>query len=113
MLVPPILVFLTLVGHRADPTYQWFLERFVSGLGGTPFYLTMLISAGFYAYAAGAGAPPLAFDALMATVAALAFVSPGTLDLTDVVPPAVLANRDSGCGRKSRLDSRAAVSDAA
>ena len=52
LLVPPILVFLTLVGHRADPTYQWFLERFVSRLGGTPFYLTMLISAGFYAYAA-------------------------------------------------------------
>ncbi len=89
LLVPPILVFLTLVGHRADPTYQWFLERFVSRLGGTPFYLTMLISAGFYAYAA-LRRVPLAFDALMATVAALAFVSPGTLDLTELVPPQML-----------------------
>ena len=51
LLVPPILVLLAFVGHRADPTYQWFLDRFVARLGGTPFYLTLVISAGFFAYA--------------------------------------------------------------
>ncbi len=89
LLVPPILVFLTLVGHRADPTYQWFLDRFVSRLGGTPFYLTLLISAGFFAYAA-LRRLPMALDALMAAMVALAFVSPGTLDLAELVPPRML-----------------------
>ena len=82
LLVPLILVFLTVVGHRADPTYQWFLERFISRLGGTPFYLTLLISAGFFAYAV-LRRVPTALDALMAAMVALAFVSPETLDLAD------------------------------
>ena len=47
-----ILLLLAVVGHRDDPTYQWFLGRFISRLGGTPFYLTLLATAGFYAYAA-------------------------------------------------------------
>ena len=89
LLVPPILVCLTLVGHRADPTYQWFLERFISRLGGTPFYLTLVISAGFFAYAA-LRRVPTALDALMAAMVALAFVSPGTLDLGELVPPRIL-----------------------
>ena len=68
-----ILVSLTLVGHRAEPTYQWFLERFISRLGGTPFYLTTLISTGFFAYAA-LRRVPMALDALMAAIVAIAFV---------------------------------------
>ena len=96
LLVPPILVLLTLVGHCADPTYQWFLDRFVARLGGTPFYLTLLISAGFFAYAVLRGVPT-ALDALMAAMVALAFVSPGTLDLGDLVCAANAA--DPGGGR--------------
>jgi hypothetical protein len=89
LLVPPILVFLTLVGHRAEPTYQWFLERFLTRLGATPFYLTLLISAGFFAYAA-LRRVPMALDALMAALVALAFVAPGTLDLAELVSPRML-----------------------
>jgi hypothetical protein len=89
LLVPLIMVSLTLVGHRAEPTYQWFLERFVSRLGGTPFYLTLLLSAGFFAYAALRRAP-MALDALMVAMVAIAFVSPGTLDLAELIPPRML-----------------------
>ena len=89
LFVPPILVLLTLVGHRADPTYQWFLNRFVARLGGTPFYLTLLISAGFFAYAV-LRRVPTALDALMAAMVALAFVAPGTLDLGELVAPRML-----------------------
>ena len=89
LFVPLILISLTLVGHRSEPTYQWFLERFVSRLGGTPFYLTVLISAGFFAYAV-LRRVPMALDALMAAMVAIAFVSPGTLDLTELVPPRML-----------------------
>ena len=87
--MPVILVALTLVGHRPEPTYQWFLERFVSRLGGTPFYLTLLAAAGFFAYAA-LRRVPMAVDALMAAIVAIAFVSPGTLDLAGLVPPRIL-----------------------
>ncbi len=86
LFVPAILVFLTLVGHRADPTYQWFLGRFIDRLGGTPMYLTLLASVGFYAYAT-VRRVPLAFDALTAAVVALGFVAPQTLDLGELVPP--------------------------
>ena len=89
LFVPAILLLLTAVGHRADPTYQWFLGRFIERLGGTPFYLTLLASAGFYTYAA-ARRVPMALDALTAAIVALAFVSPETLDLGDLVPPRAL-----------------------
>ena len=89
LFVPLILDSLTLVGHRAEPTYQWFLERFVSRLGGTPFYLTLLGSAGFFAYAA-LRRVPIVLDALLAAMVAIAFVSPATLDLDGLVFPRTL-----------------------
>jgi hypothetical protein len=87
--VPALLLTLTVVGHRADPVYQWFLARFIARLGGTPLYVTLLVSAGFYAFAAVRRAP-LAFDALTATVLALAFVAPHTLDLNELTAPQAL-----------------------
>jgi hypothetical protein len=87
--VPAILVFLTLLGHRADPTYQWFLGRFIDRLGGSPFYLTLLASMGFYAYAI-VRRVPMAFDALTAALLALGFVAPQTLDLGELVSPTTL-----------------------
>ncbi len=89
LFVPAILVFLTLLGHRADPTYQWFLSRFIARLGGTPLYLSLLASVGFYAYAM-VRRVPLAFDALTAAMVALGFVAPQTLDLGELVPPQAL-----------------------
>jgi hypothetical protein len=86
LFVPAILVFLTLFGHRADPTYQWFLGLFIARLGGTPFYLTLLASAGFYAYAT-VRRVPMAFDAMTAAMVTLGFVAPQTLDLGELVSP--------------------------
>jgi len=87
--LPAVLVLLTVVGHRADPMYQWFLGRFIDRLGGTPFYLTLLASAGFYGYAA-LRRVPAALDALTAVLVAMAFVSPHTLDLDTLVAPRAL-----------------------
>ncbi len=89
LFIPVILLLLTLVGHRADPTYQWFLERFIARLGGTPLYLTLVATAGFYAYAA-LRRVPLAFDALTAAMVSLAVVSPQSLDLGELVSPQAL-----------------------
>ncbi len=84
LFLPAGLVFLTVVGHRADPMYQWFLGRFSDRLGATPVYLSLLASAGFYGYAALRRAPA-ALDALTAALGALAFVSPHSLDLHSFV----------------------------
>ncbi len=89
LVLPAILLVLTAVGHRSEPTYQWFLAQFVERLGGTPLYLTLLASLGFYAYAALRRAP-MAFDAISAALLALAFVAPQSLDLTGLVPPRAL-----------------------
>ncbi len=86
MATPALLLVLAAVGHRPEPVYQWFLDRFIERLGGTPLYLTLLASAGFYLYAALRGAP-MAFDALTAALGALAVVSSGTLDAGGLVSP--------------------------
>jgi hypothetical protein len=86
LFLPAILTLLTVVGHRSDPMYQWFLGRFMLRLGGTPFYLTLLASAAFYGYAA-LRRVPMALDALSAMFVGLAFVSPHTLDLHTLVAP--------------------------
>ena len=41
MSVPPILLALAVVGHRAEDFYQGFLGQFTARLGGTPLYLTL------------------------------------------------------------------------
>ena len=87
--LPAILVVLTVVGHRSDPMYQWFLGRFMLRLGGTPFYLALLASAAFYGYAA-LKRVPMALDFLTAVLVSLAFVSPHTLDLDTLVAPRAL-----------------------
>src|SRR5262249_18406222 len=58
-------------------------------LGGTPFYLTLAASAGFYAYAA-LRRVPRALDALSVALATVAFVAPRTLDFGELVPPRAL-----------------------
>jgi hypothetical protein len=86
MLLPALLLLLTVVGHRADPIYQWFLSRFIERLGGTPLYLTLLACGGLYTYAA-LRRVPAALDGLTVVLGALAFVSPHTLDLDSTVSP--------------------------
>jgi hypothetical protein len=84
--VPAGLVALSLVGHRPDPIYQGFLEAFAARLGGDPLSVTLLASAGFYAYAA-LRRVPLATGALAVALAALAVVGPDTLNRGGVGPP--------------------------
>ncbi len=87
--LPVILVLLTMAGQRTEPLYQWFLERFRARLGGTPLFLTLAASAGFYTYAAFRRAPR-GLDALSGAMVVLAFVTPDTLDLDGLVPPQAL-----------------------
>jgi hypothetical protein len=80
---PAGLLALALVGHRDDPIYREFLAIFAARLGGNPLWVTLLASAGFYAYAA-LRRVPAATEALTAALAALAFVgsdplTPGAL----------------------------------
>ncbi len=89
MALPAVLLVLAMAGHRPEPVYQWFLGRFMDRLGGSPMYLTLLASAGFYLYASLRGAP-IAFDAMTAALGALAFVAPQTLDSSGLVAPRAL-----------------------
>ena len=86
LLVPAALTILATVGHRSDPIYEQFLARFISRLGGTPFYLTVLASLVFYGYAI-LRRVPLAAEALTAALAALAFVGPRTLNFDQLIFP--------------------------
>ena len=86
LLFPPLLLILAMVGHRHEAVYEGFLTRFTTLLGGTPLYLTLLASAAFYAYAA-LRRVAMATEALAASLAALAVVGPGTLDLGGLVSP--------------------------
>jgi hypothetical protein len=89
MTMPALLLVLAAVGHRSEPVYRWFLGRFTERLGGTPLYLTVLASAGFYLYA-GLRGVPRSFDALTAAVGALAIVGPETLDPGSLASPRAL-----------------------
>jgi hypothetical protein len=75
---PAGLVALALFGHRGDPIYGEFLAHFAARLGGGPLWVALLLSAGYYAYAA-VRRVPAAPDALAAALVALAFVNPDAL----------------------------------
>ncbi len=84
LVLPVGLAILASTGHRDEPVYQEFLQRFTDRLGGTPLYLTLYASAAFYAYAA-LRSVPLATEALTAALAVLAFCSPASLHLFPLV----------------------------
>jgi hypothetical protein len=86
LVVPVGLLALALIGHRPDPIYRTFLDMFTARLGGDPLYLTLLATAGLYAYAA-LRRVPVAVEALTAMLAALAVVGPHTLKLGALVEP--------------------------
>jgi hypothetical protein len=86
LLAPAAAVVMSAVGHRGDNLYQGFLALYAARLGGTPLYLALLASAGFYAYAA-ARRVPRALGALTASMAALAVVGPESVDLDGLVAP--------------------------
>jgi hypothetical protein len=86
LLLPLVLVILSAIGHRDETMYRWFLGQFIDRLGGTPLFLTLLASAGFYGYAA-LRRVPAALDAMTAALLMLAFVSPQSLDLRSLTGP--------------------------
>jgi hypothetical protein len=84
--VPVLLVVLSSVGHRSEAIYAEFLGHFANRLGGSPLFLALIASGGFYFYAWLRGTP-LAPDGLTAVFVALAFVRPDALTLTDITAP--------------------------
>ncbi|MBI2826016.1 MAG: hypothetical protein HYX69_15130 [Planctomycetia bacterium] len=82
--MPLAILLLAAAGHRTDPVYYDFLTRFVGATQGTPLYVTLLASIGFYVYAL-LRRVRRAGDALSLAVAALAIIGPGSLVLEDIV----------------------------
>jgi hypothetical protein len=83
--VPVVFLALTVFAHRDDPIYRNFLAVFTARIG-EPLAIQMLASAAFYSYAAMRGAAG-AVEVLTATLAALAFVGPDTLDGRELTAP--------------------------
>jgi len=86
LVMPAILTMLAAIGHRPEAVYQAFLAQFTARLGGTPLYLTLLGSAGFYLYA-WRRRVPMATGALTAVLLCLTFIEPATMDLDGLVSP--------------------------
>ena len=83
-LVMPIgLVGLCVMDHRVDAVYMDFLQRFIEMLHGTPLFVTLWAALLLYAYAA-VRRVPRATTGLLASLAALSFVGPGTLELDEI-----------------------------
>jgi hypothetical protein len=80
------LLYLAAIGHRPEPVYQKFLSTFMSGLGASPLFLTLLAVVAAYAFSALRGLP-LALGGMTATLLLLAVVGPETLDFGDLVAP--------------------------
>ncbi len=85
LVLPAVLIVLTVVGHRDDPIYRQFLALFAARVDD-PLSVTLLMSAGFYGYAA-LRRVSLATEALTAALIALAVVGPDTLDRHELVSP--------------------------
>jgi hypothetical protein len=84
--MPIGLVGLALVGHRREPIYELFLRMFTDQLGGDPVHWTLILSAGFYGYAA-LRRVSWAVEALTATLAVLTCIDPGVLQAGEVFAP--------------------------
>ena len=80
------LLVLSAVGHRPDPVYQRFLATFMSGLGGSPMFLTLIAVAAACGVAA-VRRVPMALGGVTLSLLALSVVGPGTLDLDGLVAP--------------------------
>ena len=57
-----------MTGHRSDPIYGEFMNRFIDTMHATPLYVTLLAGIALYGYALGRGLPGTG-NALAAAVA--------------------------------------------
>lgn len=81
---PLAMVAFALLGHRSDPIYQGFLTTFTNRLAD-PLTVALLLSVGFYAYAA-VRRIPWGIPLLTGSLIALAVVGPETLSSGEVGP---------------------------
>ncbi len=84
--LPVLMIGLAAAGRHGDVVYDDFLRLFQQTLGGTPLFVTVLLAAAFYLWAALRGVG-LAGEALTASLVALSFVSPTTADPSGLVAP--------------------------
>jgi hypothetical protein len=108
--LPTGLVALAMTGERPDDLYEGFLTLLTGRLGGTPLYLTLLLAAGFYAYA-WLRRVPRADTGLVVAVAALTVVAPetrnpGGLVALQPLPLLALAALELGLGFRRRSSPR-------
>ncbi len=80
------LVLIALMGHRYEVVYQHFLTLFLSSLGASPAFLTLIAATTFLIYAAYRGAP-LAWELIALSMVALSVVAPKTVEVFDIVSP--------------------------
>lgn len=81
--LPLGLLALAGTGHQPDAVYREFLGHFTARLGGTPLFVTLVATGGFYLIAA-IRRVPLALDGFALAVAATAVIGPRSLWLTDL-----------------------------
>ena len=86
LLAPVVLVALAITGPAWEAADHGFLRMFHGTLDASPLFLTLVAVTAFYAVAATRRVP-WAFDALSASVAALAVVGFGTFGPRTLVPP--------------------------
>jgi hypothetical protein len=87
--VPVGLMLMTLVGNRPEAVYEQFLQRFMTTLGGSPLYLTLVTAAAFYGFAA-ARRVSAAWDGLTVVLVLLAIVDGHARGLLELVRPRIL-----------------------
>jgi hypothetical protein len=84
--LPVAASVLALTGDHPDHLYQGFLSLFITRLGGTPLFLTLIAAAGFYAYA-WLRRVPGACGGLTFALAALTVVGPATRNVYALETP--------------------------
>jgi hypothetical protein len=94
-LVPLVLACLAMAGHRDEWVYRQFVGRFITTLGGSPAYLTLLAAVAFLAYA-GMRRVPAAVELMGIALAGLAVVGPRTVDLAGLDWPRALPMAGAG-----------------
>ena len=93
--MPAILAVLASLGHRSEVVYLAFLDEFAEKMGGTPLYVTLVASLGFFAYAWWRR---VAMASLAVSVVLLSLVSvgPATRDLSGLDFATAIATAVSG-----------------
>jgi hypothetical protein len=80
---PVLLVIVAGIGHRDEVAYRSFLDLFLERTRATPLFLALAATGFFHLYAWLRGVA-FATEGLTATLAAFAFIQPGSLTIADI-----------------------------